>query len=85
MPSIKFSGPLRFRLKGFLALNKIAIATYLNHAASRKIHPDWDANMEIGVRFIRHQFKRIRPVKARFQAFSGCQCHGMSSSMRLIL
>ncbi|OJI95544.1 hypothetical protein LY10_03902 [Planktotalea frisia] len=58
MPSIKFSGPLRFRLKGFLALNKIAIATYLNHAASRKIHPDWDANMEIGVRFIRHQFKR---------------------------
>ena len=27
----------------------------------------------------------IRPVKARFQAFSGCQCHGMSSSMRLIL
>ena len=28
---------------------------------------------------------RIRPVKARFQAFSGCQCHGMSSSMRLIL
>jgi len=26
-----------------------------------------------------------RPVKARFQAFSGCQFHGMSSSMRLIL
>jgi acetyl esterase/lipase len=63
MPSIKFSGPLRFRLKGFLALNKIAIATYLNHAASRKIHPDWDANMEIGVRFIRHQFKRAFNAK----------------------
>ena len=28
---------------------------------------------------------RIRPVSARFQAFSGCQFHGMSSSMRLIL
>jgi hypothetical protein len=31
------------------------------------------------------EMKGIRPVKARFQAFSGCQCHGMSSSMRLIL
>jgi len=29
--------------------------------------------------------KSIRPVKARFQAFSGCQFHGMSSSRRLIL
>jgi hypothetical protein len=28
---------------------------------------------------------RIRPVKARFQAFSVSQFHGMSSSMRLIL
>lgn len=37
-----------------------------------------------------HQWKRallegIRPVEARFQAFSGCQFQGMSSSMRLIL
>lgn len=29
--------------------------------------------------------KCIRPVSARFQAFSGCQLHGMSSLMRLIL
>jgi hypothetical protein len=28
---------------------------------------------------------RIRPVEARFQAFSGCQFQGISSSMRLIL
>lgn len=27
----------------------------------------------------------IRPVSGRFQAFSGRQFHGMSSSMRLIL
>lgn len=27
----------------------------------------------------------IRPVSARFQAFSACQFHGMRSSMRLIL
>jgi hypothetical protein len=31
------------------------------------------------------QSDRIRPVKARFQAFSISQFHGMSSSMRLIL
>ncbi|MEJ6714062.1 MAG: hypothetical protein QNL16_08940 [Rhodobacterales bacterium] len=30
-------------------------------------------------------FNSIRPVKARFQAFSVSQFHGMSSSMRLIL
>ncbi|CUH70750.1 hypothetical protein TL5120_00530 [Thalassovita autumnalis] len=29
--------------------------------------------------------ERIRPVSGRFQAFSGRQFHGMSSSMRLIL
>jgi hypothetical protein len=29
--------------------------------------------------------KGIRPVSGRFQAFSGRQFHGMSSSMRLIL
>jgi hypothetical protein len=33
-----------------------------------------------------HEHKgSIRPVSARFQAFSGCQFQGMSSSMRLIL
>jgi hypothetical protein len=31
------------------------------------------------------QEDRIRPVKARFQAFSVSQFHGMSSSMRFIL
>jgi len=34
---------------------------------------------------LRGLVERMRPVKARFQAFSGCQFHGMSSSMRLIL
>jgi hypothetical protein len=33
----------------------------------------------------RRDMIRIRPVSARFQAFSGCQFQGMSSSMRLIL
>lgn len=31
------------------------------------------------------ELKSKRPVEARFQAFSGCQFQGMSSSMRLIL
>ena len=56
MPSIKFSGPFPIRLKSFLTLNKIALATYFNHARGRKLHPEWDVNMEIGVRFYRQQF-----------------------------
>jgi hypothetical protein len=31
------------------------------------------------------RLQRIRPVRARFQAFSVSQFHGMSSSMRFIL
>jgi hypothetical protein len=34
---------------------------------------------------LRHYLDRIRPVLARFQAFSACEFHGMSSPMRLIL
>ncbi|OJJ11502.1 hypothetical protein BKI51_07100 [Alphaproteobacteria bacterium AO1-B] len=38
------------------ALNWIAMAVYAGHAFGRKMAPDWDANMEIGIRFWRHQF-----------------------------
>jgi hypothetical protein len=50
--------------------------------------PDTLSTPQILARFLKRQqtlFDSIRPVKARFQAFSGCQCHGMISSMRLIL
>jgi len=30
--------------------------TYLRHAVGRRMAPDWDANLEIGIRFVRHQF-----------------------------
>lgn len=56
MSKLHFSGPLMLRLKSFATLNRIAIATYLRHAVGRRIAPDWDANLEIGIRFVRHQF-----------------------------
>ena len=58
MSKIKFAGPLSLRIQSFLTLNRIAVATYLRHLAGCKMAPDWDANMEIGLRFVRHQFTR---------------------------
>ena len=56
MTKIKFSGPITLRIKSFATLNRIALATYFRHAIGSKMAPDWDANTEIGIRFIRHQF-----------------------------
>lgn len=56
MSQIKFSGPRSMRLRSFSKLNQIAIATYVRHAFGRRLAQDWDANLEIGIRFVRHQF-----------------------------
>jgi acetyl esterase/lipase len=56
MTKMKFSGPLWMRLSSFVAINKIGIATYVRHALGRRIEPTWDANLETGIRFWRHQF-----------------------------
>ncbi len=56
MSKLKFSGPLMLRVRSFATLSGIAISTYLRHAVGRRLAPDWDANLEIGIRFVRHQF-----------------------------
>lgn len=56
MPNINYSGPLSLRLRSFASLYRIALTTYFRHAMGRRIAPDWDANLEIGIRFVRHQF-----------------------------
>lgn len=56
MPKIRFHGPLRHSIRSMAALNRIATSVYARHALGKKIAPDWDANMEIGIRFWRHQF-----------------------------
>lgn len=56
MPNFVFSGSLFNRLRSFGTLNRIALGVYARHACGRKIAPDWDANMEIGILFWRHQF-----------------------------
>ncbi len=55
MPKLKFAGPMRLRIRSFLAINRIALATYARHALGRRMAPDWDAHLEIGIRFWRHQ------------------------------
>jgi epsilon-lactone hydrolase len=57
MPKLKFSGPFTLRLRSFLTLNRIALATYLRHTRGKRIAPDWDANFETGILFVRHQFR----------------------------
>lgn len=58
MARLKFHGPWRHRIRGFATLNRIAITTYLRHALGRRLTPDWSADIEIGVRFWRHQFTK---------------------------
>lgn len=55
MSKIKFNGPFSLRLRSFLAINRIALSTYMRHLTGRRMAPDWDVNFEIGVRFWRHQ------------------------------
>lgn len=56
MVKLTFSGPLSLRLRSFAKLSQIATKVYLRHAFNKRIAPDWDANTEIGIRFVRHQF-----------------------------
>lgn len=56
MAKLKFSGPLSLRLRGMAKLIQISIATTVRHMFGRRITPDWDAYMETGIRFVRHQF-----------------------------
>lgn len=58
MAKLGFHGPLSHRISSFRTLNRIAIATYWKHALGKRMVPDWDANMETGIRFWRHQFTR---------------------------
>jgi acetyl esterase/lipase len=63
MPHLKFAGPVKDRVSSFLTLNRIAIGVYARHAIGRRIAPDWDANMEIGILFCRHQFTKAMTMR----------------------
>ena len=56
MTKIRVSGPIRLRLISLAAISRIAVATWVRHLAGRRMAPDWDANFEIGIRYVRHQF-----------------------------
>ncbi len=56
MSKLWFSGPISLRLRSFAKLSQISLTTNFRHALGRRIAPDWDANIETGIRFWRHQF-----------------------------
>ncbi|MCR9136611.1 MAG: alpha/beta hydrolase [Alphaproteobacteria bacterium] len=58
MAKIRTQGPLSHRLTSLLTINRIALQTYARHAIGRRLEPSWNAEMEIGIRFWRHQFTR---------------------------
>jgi len=58
MAKLRTHGPLSRRLRSLLTINRIAIQTYFRHATGRRMEPGWSAEMEIGIRFWRHQFTR---------------------------
>lgn len=58
MAKLRTHGPLSCRLLSLMAINGIAIQTYFRHATGRQMEPGWSAEMEIGIRFWRHQFTR---------------------------
>ncbi len=58
MAKLSFAGPVLLRLRSLARISHIAIATALRHALGRRMAPDWDAQMETGIRFVRHQFTR---------------------------
>lgn len=69
MTKIRFSGPIATRASSFLALNRCAIETYLMRSIGKRLEPSWSADIEIGIRFWRHQFTEAMnthdPIKAR--------------------
>ena len=56
MAKLKFSGPLSLRLRSLAKLIQISIATSVRHRFGRRMTLDWDAHIETGIRFVRHQF-----------------------------
>ena len=56
MAKLKYTGPFSLRVRSLARLCQIAIATSLRHTMGRPLAPDWDANLETGIRFVRHQF-----------------------------
>lgn len=58
MVRIRMKGPLGLRVSSAVALNSIAISTYLRRLIGKEMAPNWDADLEIGVRFYRRQFTK---------------------------
>jgi monoterpene epsilon-lactone hydrolase len=56
MGKIVYSGSFALRVRCLAKLSQIAISTSVRHGFGRRMARNWDANMETGIRFVRHQF-----------------------------
>ncbi|MEJ6708304.1 MAG: alpha/beta hydrolase [Amylibacter sp.] len=56
MANFKFLGSMIHRLRSFFKITSITLGVYRRHLFGQKLADDWDANMEIGILFWRHQF-----------------------------
>ena len=76
MGKLKFSGPKTLQFRSIAKLSQIAVFTSIKHACGRRMARDWDANMETGIRFIRHQFNaamRHRDIEVGRKLFDSVQ------------
>lgn len=58
MARIRFTGPMTHRFVSFLALTRAMLSTYARRAVGHRMEPSWDAHIEMGIRFWRHQFTK---------------------------
>lgn len=56
MAKLRYSGPLLLRMRSVAKISQIAITTTIRHAFGHRIAPDWDAQFETGIKFVRQQF-----------------------------
>ncbi|WP_339693303.1 alpha/beta hydrolase [Celeribacter baekdonensis] len=56
MGKIVYSGPLALQLRSLAKLSQIAVSTKVRHCFGHRMAEGWDANMETGIRVVRHQF-----------------------------
>lgn len=58
MAKIRLNGSYLVQFSSLWTLGKIACKTYIRHMLGRRLDPSWNTEIEIGIRFWRHQFTK---------------------------
>ena len=76
MARLVFTGPFILRCRSLFKLVRISLATSARHRRGILMAADWDAMMETGILFVRHQFTiamRHRDIRVGRQIFDSLQ------------